>query len=96
MAEEKKTVKKQSKKSVAPKKDAQKPAAEKPAPKAESKPAKINTSSKDDIVVGSKVLTPFGNITEVHSIENEYCFVRKQENRKKLYKILKQELKLVK
>lgn len=33
MAEEKKTVKKQSKKPVAPKKDVQKPSTEKPAPK---------------------------------------------------------------
>jgi hypothetical protein len=93
MAEEKKPAPKQRKKSAAPKQEAPKqeapkPAAEKPTPK------KAEVSKK--ILVGSRVKTPFDTISEVYKIEDDYCFVRKQENRKKLYKIHTSKLELVK
>jgi len=88
MAEEKKSASKQSKKPAAPKKEAQKPTAENPSPK------KAEVSKK--ILVGSRVKTPFNTISEVYKIEDDYCFVRKQENRKKLYKIHTLKLELVK
>ena len=88
MAEEKKPASKQRKKPAAPKQEAPKIAAEKPSPK------KAEVSKK--ILVGSRVKTPFDTISEVYKIEDDYCFVRKQENRKKLYKIHTSKLELVK
>ena len=88
MTEEKKPVQKQSKKQEAPKKVAPAPAAVKPVAK------KVEVSKK--ILVGSSVKTPFDTNSEVYKIEDDYCFVRKQANRKKLYKIHISKLELVK
>ena len=68
----------------------------KEAPKpVEVKPVEAPKTSKK-IQKGSKVLTPFGNVSIVYEIENDFCFVRKQENRKKLYKIHIDSLELSK
>jgi len=85
MAEEKKSVPKQGKKLTAPKKEVLKPDIE-----------KTQKTNKSKIVLGSKVKTPFNSVSEVYAIEGEYCLVRKQENRKKLYKFHKSELILEK
>lgn len=88
MAEEKKPAPKKRKKPAdAPKQEAPKQAVKKPSPE------KAEVSKK--ILVGSRVKTPFDTISEVYKIEDDYCFVRKQENRKKLYKIHTSKLEIV-
>ena len=89
MAEEKKSAPKQSKKPVVQEKEAKKPVAAK-------KPTSKKPEVTKKILVGSRVKTPFDTISEVYKIEDDYCFVRKQENRKKLYKIHTSKLELIK
>ncbi len=76
MAEEKKPVKKQSKKPVATKKDAQKPAAEKPAPKAAS-------IQKDEFqALRERLLRDYKGRLTAEQIEKRIDIVKKSKENK--------------
>lgn len=56
-----------------------------------SEPA-ISTKSKQMLSVGDIVLTPLGTQSKIYEIQSDYCFVKKQENRNRLYKFHVSEL----
>ena len=87
MAEEKKSVPKQSKKPAAPKKEAPKPAAAKPVPKAEPKAQDRNILSAGDLAK-----TPVG-LCQILEVFDDHCVVAKKENLKVKYQISKENIK---
>jgi len=88
MAEEKKSVPKQSKKPAAPKKEAPKPAAAKPAPK----PVAPKAQDRNILSAGDLAKTPIG-LCQILEVFDNHCVVAKKENLKVKYQISKENIK---